>query len=145
MYIKKQIIEKLLDQVPEEGCGLLSLSQRFEVAKMLRERKTYLEIAEKTGASTATISRVNRSLNYGSDGYELIFKRLGKIDGQPIAYFHVGQGTGLQLKTQSQQKMQLTLPYCCEDILTIKMFLGMVQETPTILGLSFDFEICLNF
>ena len=41
---------------------LLSLSQRFEVAKMLREHKTYLEIAEKTGASTATISRVNRSL-----------------------------------------------------------------------------------
>ena len=44
---------------------LLSLSQRFEVAKMLREKRTYLEIAEKTGASTATISRVNRSLNYG--------------------------------------------------------------------------------
>ena len=55
---------------------LLSLSQRFEVATMLRERKTYLEIAEKTGASTATISRVNRSLNYGTDGYELIFKRI---------------------------------------------------------------------
>ena len=55
---------------------LLSLSQRFEVATMLREHKTYLEIAERTGASTATISRVNRSLNYGSDGYELIFKRL---------------------------------------------------------------------
>ena len=55
---------------------LLSLSQRFEVATMLREHKTYLEIAEKTGASTATISRVNRSLNYGSDGYELIFERL---------------------------------------------------------------------
>ncbi len=55
---------------------LLSLSQRFEVATMLRDHKTYLEIAEKTGASTATISRVNRSLNYGSDGYELIFERL---------------------------------------------------------------------
>ncbi|MDO4454176.1 MAG: YerC/YecD family TrpR-related protein [Eubacteriales bacterium] len=55
---------------------LLSLSQRFEVAKMLRERKTYLEIAEKTGASTATISRVNRSLNYGNDGYEMVFNRL---------------------------------------------------------------------
>ena len=40
---------------------LLSLSQRFEVAKMLRDQKTYLDIAEKTGASTATISRVNRS------------------------------------------------------------------------------------
>ena len=42
---------------------LLSLSQRFEVAGMLRMQKTYLDIAEKTGASTATISRVNRSLN----------------------------------------------------------------------------------
>lgn len=59
---------------------LLSLSQRYEVAKMLREKKTYLEIAEKTGASTATISRVNRSLNYGSDGYELIFERLAAMN-----------------------------------------------------------------
>ena len=56
---------------------LLSLSQRFEVAKMLREHKTYLEIAEKTGASTATISRVNRSLNYGNDGYDMVFERIG--------------------------------------------------------------------
>ena len=55
---------------------LLSLSQRFEVAHMLKEKKTYLEIAEKTGASTATISRVNRSLNYGNDGYEMVFSRL---------------------------------------------------------------------
>ncbi|MCR5792070.1 MAG: TrpR YerC/YecD [Lachnospiraceae bacterium] len=55
---------------------LLSLSQRFEVAKMLRQQKTYLEIAEKTGASTATISRVNRSLNYGNDGYDMVFKRI---------------------------------------------------------------------
>ena len=57
---------------------LLSLSQRFEVAKMLREQKTYLEIAEKTGASTATISRVNRSLNYGNDGYDMTFARIIK-------------------------------------------------------------------
>lgn len=55
---------------------LLSLSQRFEVAAMLKERKTYLEIAEKTGASTATISRVNRSLTYGNDGYEMVFSRM---------------------------------------------------------------------
>ena len=55
---------------------LLSLSQRYEVAKMLREKRTYMEIAEKTGASTATISRVNRSLNYGNDGYDLTFARL---------------------------------------------------------------------
>mgnify|MGYP002510099475 FL=1 len=55
---------------------LLSLSQRFEVATMLRNNNTYLEIAEKTGASTATISRVNRSLNYGNDGYDMILERL---------------------------------------------------------------------
>ena len=57
---------------------LLSLSQRFEVAAMLKDKKTYLEIAEKTGASTATISRVNRSLNYGNDGYDLVFERINK-------------------------------------------------------------------
>lgn len=57
---------------------LLSLSQRFEVAKMLREQRTYLDIAEKTGASTATISRVNRSLNYGNDGYDMVFSRLNQ-------------------------------------------------------------------
>lgn len=55
---------------------LLSLSQRYEVARMLRSGRTYQEIAEKTGASTATISRVNRSLNYGTDGYDLVFDRL---------------------------------------------------------------------
>ena len=59
---------------------LLSLSQRFEVAKMLRDQKTYLDIAEKTSASTATISRVNRSLNYGNDGYDMVFSRLQDMD-----------------------------------------------------------------
>ena len=57
---------------------LLSISQRFEVARMLMEKRTYLEISEKTGASTATISRVNRSLNYGNDGYELVVERMEK-------------------------------------------------------------------
>lgn len=57
---------------------LLSLSQRFEVAHMLRQKKTYLDIAEKTGASTATISRVNRSLNYGNEGYDMVFERMKK-------------------------------------------------------------------
>lgn len=57
---------------------LLSLSQRFEVAAMLRDHRTYLDIAEKTGASTATISRVNRSLNYGNDGYEMVFSRMNR-------------------------------------------------------------------
>ena len=55
---------------------ILSLSQRFEVARMLRQHKTYLEIAEKTGASTATISRVNRSLQDGNDGYNIVFTKL---------------------------------------------------------------------
>ena len=57
---------------------LLSLSQRYEVATMLKDGRTYLDIAEKTGASTATISRVNRSLNYGNDGYDMVFSRLKK-------------------------------------------------------------------
>ena len=60
---------------------LLSFTQRYEVAEMLREKKTYLEIAEKTGASTATISRVNRSLNFGNDGYDLTFRRLREQEG----------------------------------------------------------------
>ncbi|OUQ16960.1 TrpR YerC/YecD [Lachnoclostridium sp. An14] len=59
---------------------LLSLSQRYEVAKMLREEKTYLEIASRTGASTATISRVNRSLNYGNDGYDMVFARIKETE-----------------------------------------------------------------
>ena len=58
--------------VPE----LKAMSQRLAVAKMLSEKKVYSEIVSETGASTATISRVNRSLNYGCDGYELVFNRL---------------------------------------------------------------------
>ena len=59
---------------------LKSLAQRLEVAKMLEENRTYGEIAETTGASTATISRVKRALNYGADGYKLIFQRLRAKD-----------------------------------------------------------------
>ena len=57
---------------------ILSLSQRLEVAKMLRDKRTYMDIAENTGASTATISRVNRSLAYGNDGYDMVFDRLSQ-------------------------------------------------------------------
>lgn len=57
---------------------IISLSQRFEVANMLSEGKTYIEIAEKTGASTATISRVNRAFVYGNGGYESILKKISK-------------------------------------------------------------------
>ncbi len=54
---------------------LQSMAQRFKVAMMLKQKKTYTEIAKETGASTATISRVNRSLLYGNDGYDLIMDR----------------------------------------------------------------------
>jgi len=57
---------------------LLDISQRYEVAEMLSDGKVYTEIASKTGASTATISRVNRCLNYGSGGYKLAIERIKK-------------------------------------------------------------------
>jgi len=53
-----------------------AFAQRLEVARMLTEKRTYTEIRELTGASTATISRVNRCLNYGADGYKTILDRL---------------------------------------------------------------------
>lgn len=59
-----------------------AIAQRFEVAKLLLAKKTYNEIEEETGASTATISRINRSLNYGADGYKIVFERMGLIDSQ---------------------------------------------------------------
>ncbi len=55
---------------------LKAVEQRLQVAKMLKQKKTYTEIAAATGASTATISRVNRCLNYGSDGYNLVLERI---------------------------------------------------------------------
>lgn len=58
--------------VPE----LKAMSQRIVVAKMLTDKKVYSDIVNKTGASTATISRVNRSLIYGCDGYEMVFDRI---------------------------------------------------------------------
>jgi len=53
-----------------------AFEQRLQVATMLSDKRTYLDIAGTTGASTATISRINRALNYGSDGYKLILERL---------------------------------------------------------------------
>ena len=55
---------------------LKAMSQRLVVAKMLTEKKVYTEIVKETGASTATISRVNRSLQYGCDGYDKIFEKI---------------------------------------------------------------------
>ncbi|MEE0061381.1 MAG: YerC/YecD family TrpR-related protein [Acutalibacteraceae bacterium] len=60
--------------VPE----LKAMSQRLVVARMLTSKKVYSTIVEETGASTATISRVNRSLIYGCDGYKLVFDRMDK-------------------------------------------------------------------
>lgn len=55
---------------------LKALAQRLEVASLLREKKTFAEIVEKTGASTATISRVNRCLMYGSGGYDYVLNKI---------------------------------------------------------------------
>ena len=67
---------KDLCTVPE----LKALSQRYQVAKMLTEKYVYNDIVQATGASTATISRVNRSLSYdGSGGYNIVFDRLENI------------------------------------------------------------------
>jgi len=55
---------------------MVAMKQRFEVAKMLREERTYQDIADETGASSATISRVNRALNYGNDGYDMVLNRI---------------------------------------------------------------------
>ncbi len=59
---------------------LKSISQRIRVAKMLRDKCVYSDIVKATGASTATISRVNRSLQYGSNGYEVLFQRIESKD-----------------------------------------------------------------
>ncbi len=64
--------------VPE----IKAMSQRLVVAHMLSEKKVYSDIVKETGASTATISRVNRSLIYGCDGYELAFNRIKQANQQ---------------------------------------------------------------
>jgi len=55
---------------------LNAMEQRFEVAQLLNQGMIYNKILEQTGASSATISRVNRSLNYGTDGYRLVIERM---------------------------------------------------------------------
>ena len=60
---------------------LSAMEQRFQVARALHEGKIYSEILAETGASSATISRVNRSLMYGNKGYELVFKRMKESGG----------------------------------------------------------------
>ncbi len=63
---------------------LIDMSNRLTAAKMLSDDKTYSEVIEKTGLSTATISRVNRCLKYGSDGYLLVLDNLNKLGEAPI-------------------------------------------------------------
>ncbi len=63
---------------------LKSLSQRIVVAKMLSEKSVYTDIVNETGASTATISRVNRSLQYGCDGYDIVFDRLKGLEDNEL-------------------------------------------------------------
>ena len=58
---------------------LNSITQRLWVAVLLKQNKTYTAIAASTGSSTATISRVNRSLSYGTGGYDRLFEKLGDL------------------------------------------------------------------
>lgn len=89
--IKSELVDRLFQcilsmetveecyQLFEDLCTvneIQAIAQRMEVAVMLNAKKTYVEIAEKTGASTATISRVNRCLHYGTDGYKLAISRV---------------------------------------------------------------------
>ena len=89
--IKREDVDELFEAVltlkDEEECyrffedictinEIHAIAQRLQVAKLLSEKKTYTEIEAVTKASTATISRVNRSLNYGNDGYDMVFERL---------------------------------------------------------------------
>ena len=62
--------------VPE----LNAMEQRVEVAQLLNQGMIYNKILELTGASSATISRVNRSLNYGTDGYRLVIERMESVE-----------------------------------------------------------------
>ena len=81
------LIKALLALETEEECinfledlctykEINSMAQRFQVARLLKAKKTFQEIVETTGASTATISRVNRCLLYGNGGYEKIIQKL---------------------------------------------------------------------
>ena len=69
----------------EDICSIteiMAMEQRFEVAKLLNDGLIYNAIMEKTGASSAIISRVNRSLQYGAGGYGIVFERIEKKDGE---------------------------------------------------------------
>lgn len=85
----KLLVEAIVSIDNEEDCHafledimtrkeILDIAQRLMVAKMLSEQAVYNKIVEETGASTATISRVNRSYLYGAGGYTKIFNKIGE-------------------------------------------------------------------
>ena len=87
VYEQDDLFEAILALENKEECQqffedlctiseMSAMAQRLEVAKLLREKKTFQEVVAKTGASTTTISRVNRCLQYGSDGYRLVLDRI---------------------------------------------------------------------
>ena len=90
------LFEAILSLKTEEECyaffedlctvpEIKAMSQRILVAHMLSTKRVYSDIVARTGASTATISRVNRSLHYGCDGYELVFKRM-EMEGEKLPH-----------------------------------------------------------
>lgn len=85
------LFQAILSLTDEEDCyrffedictikELQAIAQRLQVAKLLREKRTYNEIEEQTKASTATISRINKCLIYGADGYQRILKRMEELE-----------------------------------------------------------------
>ncbi len=83
----ERLVKAILKLETEEECfsffedictikEIQDMSQRLQVAEMLNQNKSYTEISKETGASTATISRVNKCLNYGSDGYRCVLEKL---------------------------------------------------------------------
>lgn len=83
----KLLLNAMLSLKTEEECAafledaftikeIQDIAQRLEVASLLSNKKSYQEISRETGASTATISRVNRCLTYGKNGYHLVLERL---------------------------------------------------------------------
>ena len=108
------LFEAILSLENEEECyrffedictikELQSIAQRLEVAKLLREKKTYSDIEEITKASTATISRINKCLMYGSDGYNLILDRLEKKFSYPMFVKPAGTGSSVGVSKASDR------------------------------------------
>lgn len=92
--LSEKLVDALLSLRTKEECEafledlctiqeIKSLEQRIQVAALLREKVTYAHISETTGASTATISRVNRSLLYGAGGYQAVLSRMTTKEEQP--------------------------------------------------------------